>query len=193
LGSNEREITMELDENAIVGVKMILRALGEDPERDGLRDTPKRVVKALKEMTTGYVEDPATILGTTFDVPYDEMIILKDIPFVSMCEHHMLAFKGTAAVGYIPTGRVVGLSKLARVVDTFAKRLQVQERLTSDIAHAIQEHVAASGVGVVIKSHHTCMSNRGVKKTGEMVTSVMLGSFRAEPETRNEFLKLISD
>jgi GTP cyclohydrolase I len=193
LGSNEREITMELDENAIVGVKMILRALGEDPQRDGLRDTPKRVVKALKEMTTGYVEDPATILGTTFDVPYDEMIILKDIPFVSMCEHHMLAFKGTAAVGYIPTGRVVGLSKLARVVDTFAKRLQVQERLTSDIAHAIQEHVAASGVGVVIKSHHTCMSNRGVKKTGEMVTSVMLGSFRAEPETRNEFLKLISD
>jgi GTP cyclohydrolase I len=183
----------ELTDNAIIGVKMILRALGEDPERDGLKDTPKRVIKALKEMTTGYQEDPKTILGTTFDVPYDEMVILKDIPFVSMCEHHMLAFRGTAAVGYIPTGRVVGLSKLARVVDTFAKRLQVQERLTSDIAHAIQDHVAASGVGVVIKSHHTCMSNRGVKKTGEMVTSVMLGSFRAEPETRAEFLKLISD
>jgi len=116
----------ELTDNAIIGVKMILRALGEDPERDGLKDTPKRVIKALKEMTTGYQEDPKTILGTTFDVPYDEMVILKDIPFVSMCEHHMLAFRGTAAVGYIPTGRVVGLSKLARVVDTFAKRLQVQ-------------------------------------------------------------------
>jgi len=183
----------DLDDDAIVGVKMILRALGEDPDRDGLKDTPKRVIKALKEMTTGYQEDPAIMLGTTFDVPYDQMIILKDIPFVSMCEHHMLAFKGVAAIGYIPTGRVVGLSKLARVVDTFAKRLQVQERLTSDIAYAIQDHVEASGIGVVIKSHHTCMSNRGVRKTGEMVTSVMLGSFRAEPETRQEFLKLISD
>lgn len=181
------------NENAEVGVKMILRALGEDPERDGLKDTPRRVIKSLKEMTTGYFEDPKNILGTTFDVPYDEMVILKDIPFVSMCEHHMLAFRGIAAVGYIPTGRVVGLSKLARVVDTFAKRLQVQERLTSEIAAAIEEHVAASGVGVVIKSHHTCMSNRGVKKEGEMVTSVMLGSFRNEPETRAEFLKLISD
>jgi GTP cyclohydrolase I len=174
-------------------VKVLLSHIGEDPERDGLLDTPRRVVKALTEMTAGYKEDPATILGVTFDVPFDEMIILKDIPFVSMCEHHMLPFEGTAAVGYIPTGRVVGLSKLARVVDTFAKRLQVQERLTSEIAHAIQDHVSARGVGVVVKARHTCMAYRGIKKAGEMVTSVMLGDFRNEPECRAEFLKLISD
>lgn len=174
-------------------VKQLLTIIGEDPSRDGLLDTPKRVVKALKQMTEGYAEDPATILGVTFDVPFDEMVILRDIPFVSMCEHHMLPFEGTASIGYIPVGRVVGLSKLARIVDTFAKRLQVQERLTNEIATAINDHVKASGVGVVIKSRHTCMCFRGIKKNGLMVTSVMLGDFRDDPATRAEFLKLSND
>jgi len=118
-------------------VKVLLGYIGEDPERDGLLDTPKRVAKALREMTEGYREDPKAILSTNFDVPFDQMVTLKDIPFVSMCEHHMLPFEGKASVAYIPNGRVVGLSKLARVVDTFAKRLQVQERLTQEIADAV--------------------------------------------------------
>lgn len=180
-------------EQAKEAVKTLLGYVGEDPERDGLLDTPKRVVKALTEMTAGYKEDPAAILGVTFDVAFDQMVTLKDIPFVSMCEHHMLPFEGTASVAYIPNGRVVGLSKLARVVDTFAKRYQVQERLTQEIADAINDHVNALGVGVIIKSRHTCMQYRGIKKSGLMVTSVTLGLMRTDLAARTEFLKLAGE
>jgi len=171
-------------------VRRLLQFIGENPDRDGLIKTPHRVTKALKEMTEGYFEDPSLILGVTFDVPYDQMIVLRDVPFVSMCEHHMLPFEGTASVAYIPKGRVVGLSKLARVVDTFAKRLQVQERLTQEIASAIDTHVEAAGVGVIIKSRHTCMCYRGIKKNGTMVTSVTLGLMRTDLAARTEFLQL---
>lgn len=185
-----KEVTHDQAKEA---VKTLLSYVGEDPERDGLLDTPKRVTKALREMTEGYREDPATILGVTFDVPFDQMVVLRDIPFVSMCEHHMLPFEGTASVAYIPNGRVVGLSKLARVVDTFAKRYQVQERLTQEIAEAINDHVGTKGVGVIIKSRHTCMQYRGIKKSGLMVTSVTLGLMRTDLAARTEFLKLTGD
>lgn len=174
-------------------VVRLLEWIGEDPKRDGLLDTPKRVTKALREMTSGYQEDPKEILGVTFDVAFDQMVTLKDIPFVSLCEHHMLPFEGKASVAYIPNGRVVGLSKLARVVDTFAKRLQVQERLTQEIAEAINTHVGGLGVGVIIKSRHTCMCYRGIKKDGTMVTSVTLGLMREDPRARMEFLSLVKD
>jgi GTP cyclohydrolase I len=174
-------------------VRVLLGYIGEDPDRDGLLDTPKRVAKALREMTEGYREDPKAILSTNFDVPFDQMVTLKDIPFVSMCEHHMLPFEGKASVAYIPNGRVVGLSKLARVVDTFAKRLQVQERLTQEIAEAIDTHVGALGVGVIVKSRHTCMCYRGIKKNGTMVTSVTLGLMRTDLAARTEFLTLTGE
>lgn len=174
-------------------VQRLLEWIGEDPTREGLIDTPKRVTKALREMTEGYREDPKKILGVTFDVAFDQMVTLKDIPFVSLCEHHMLPFEGTACVAYIPQGRVVGLSKLARVVDTFAKRLQVQERLTQEIAEAIQTHVGGLGVGVIVKSRHTCMCYRGIKKNGVMVTSVTLGLMREDARARMEFLSLVGD
>lgn len=177
-------------EDAVV---RILEWIGEDPRRDGLLDTPRRVIKAYREMTEGYREDPKAILGVTFDVAFDQMVTLKDIPFVSLCEHHMLPFEGKASVAYIPNGRVVGLSKLARVVDTFAKRLQVQERLTQEIADAINLHVGGLGVGVIIKSRHTCMCYRGIKKDGVMVTSVTLGLMREDPRARMEFLSLVKD
>lgn len=174
-------------------VQRLLEWIGEDPTRDGLLDTPKRVTKALREMTAGYREDAKEILGVTFDVAFDQMVTLKDIPFVSLCEHHMLPFEGKASVAYIPNGRVVGLSKLARVVDTFAKRLQVQERLTQEIAEAINTYVGGLGVGVIIKSRHTCMCYRGIKKDGTMVTSVTLGLMREDPRARMEFLSLVGD
>lgn len=177
-------------EDAVV---RLLEWIGEDPTREGLIDTPKRVTKALREMTEGYREDPEKILGVTFDVAFDQMVTLKDIPFVSLCEHHMLPFEGRASVAYIPNGRVVGLSKLARVVDTFAKRLQVQERLTQQIAEAINTYVGGLGVGVIIKSRHTCMCYRGIKKDGTMVTSVTLGLMREDPRARMEFLSLVKD
>jgi GTP cyclohydrolase I len=181
------EVTLD---DAKQAVKTLLAFVGEDPERDGLLDTPKRVAKALLEMTEGYREDPKEILGVTFDVAFDQMVVLRDIPFVSMCEHHMLPFEGTASVAYIPNGRVVGLSKLARVVDTFAKRYQVQERLTQEIADAINTHVGSLGVGVIISSRHTCMCYRGIKKNGTMVTSVTLGLMRDDAKARSEFLQL---
>jgi len=174
-------------------VQRLIEWIGEDPTREGLLDTPKRVTKALREMTSGYREDPKEILGVTFDVAFDQMVTLKDIPFVSLCEHHMLPFEGKASVAYIPNGRVVGLSKLARVVDTFAKRLQVQERLTQQIAEAINTYVGGLGVGVIIKSRHTCMCYRGIKKDGVMVTSVTLGLMREDPRARMEFLSLVGD
>lgn len=172
-------------------VRRLLQFIGEDPEREGLLDTPKRVVKAYAEMTAGYSEDPAAILSTTFDDRCDEMVMLRGIDFVSLCEHHLLPFTGTAVVGYVPGDRVVGLSKLARLVECYARRLQVQERLTNQIAYALLDHLDARGVGVVIRAHHSCMGNRGVRKPGaEMVTSAMLGVLRDDTAARAEFLAL---
>jgi len=172
-------------------VRCLLHTIGEDIDREGLLDTPKRVVKALTEMTVGYDMDPAEALSTTFDVDHDSLVVLRGIRFASMCEHHMLPFTGTATVGYIPSGRVVGLSKLARVVDVFAKRLQVQERLTEQVANAVMEHVDAAGCGVVIRAHHGCMGCRGVKQPdAEMITSCMLGVLRDDPAARAELMSV---
>jgi GTP cyclohydrolase I len=168
----------------------LLRAVGEDLYRDGLVDTPRRVAKAFLEMTSGYRENPAEILSTTFDVQYDEIVVLKDISFTSLCEHHLLPFTGTAHVGYLPGERVVGLSKMARLVHCFAKRLQVQERMTSQIAQALQEHLKPKGVAVIVQAHHSCMSCRGVKQGwSKMITSVMLGTMKTAAQ-RAEFLQL---
>jgi GTP cyclohydrolase I len=178
------------DASAEKAVATLLRFIGEDPSRDGLADTPARVVKAWREMTSGYDDDPAEILSRTFDETSDEMIVLRGISFYSTCEHHMLPFYGTAAVGYLP-GRVVGISKLARLVNCFARRLQIQERMTRQIAEAIETHLEAKGVGVVLRAHHLCMGCRGVRQEEtEMVTSSMSGKLRRDPSTRSEFLGL---
>jgi GTP cyclohydrolase I len=171
-------------------VATLLRYIGEQPERDGLRDTPARVVKAWREMTAGYAEDPAEILSRTFDESSDELVILRGISFYSTCEHHLLPFYGQAVVGYLP-GKVVGISKLARLVECFAKRLQVQERMTRQIAEAVETHLEARGVGVVLRAHHLCMGCRGVRQEEtEMVTSSMLGTLRTDATSRAEFLRL---
>ena len=170
-------------------VVRLLQHLGEDPNREGLLDTPKRVVKALAEMTEGYHQDPASILSTVFDEQHDQMVVLEGIEFTSLCEHHMLPFVGTATVGYIPNGRVVGLSKLARIVECFARRLQVQERMTDQIADAITEQLHPRGVGVVIRAHHSCMGCRGVRKPAAlMTTSSLAGLIKDDPAARAEFL-----
>ena len=175
-------------------IRMILEAIGEDPEREGLRDTPRRVADMYEEIFTGLDEDPGRHLSVGFEEPHKEMIVLRDIPFTSMCEHHLLPFTGKAHVGYIPAGRIVGLSKLARVVEGFARRPQLQERLTSQIADAIDDAIKPRGVGVVIEAQHFCMIMRGVKKPGStMVTSAMRGLFRNNPPTRAEFLGFIKD
>lgn len=173
-------------------VRDLLLAIGEDPSRDGLKDTPKRVVKAMMEMTSGYRSDPKKILARVFDADCDEMIVLRKIPFVSMCEHHMLPFTGYATVGYIPKpkGGVVGISKLARLVDCFARRLQIQEVMTQQIASAIQENLDPIGVGVTVKAVHSCMSCRGVLKTSEMITSALIGAMRENASARAEFFSL---
>lgn len=173
------------------GIARLLRHLGLDPNSDGLKDTPDRVVKAFEEMTVGYKEDPAKILERQFDVPHDEMVVLSNIEFVSLCEHHLLPFAGTATVGYIPGQRVVGISKLARLVECFARRLQVQERMTQEIAKALELHLQCVGCGVVVDASHSCMSCRGVKQARTvMQTSVLLGAFREDAKTRAEFLSL---
>lgn len=174
-------------------LREVLLAIGEDPDREGLRDTPDRVIRSWTEIYAGYGQDPASILATTFeDVNgYDEMILLRDIPFHSNCEHHMLPFNGKAHVAYLPKDRVVGLSKLARLVECFARRLQIQERMTRDIAEAIMTHLQPFGAGVVIEANHGCMVCRGVKKENAvMVTSTLLGDFK-NPATRAEFMALI--
>ncbi|HUQ49269.1 MAG TPA: GTP cyclohydrolase I FolE [Terriglobales bacterium] len=172
--------------------EMLLR-LGEDPERDGLKNTPERMEKAMQFLTRGAQEDPLKILrGALFDVNYDEMVIVKDIEMFSLCEHHLLPFFGKVHVAYIPKGKVIGLSKIPRLVDVFARRLQVQERMTTQIAETICEAVSPLGVGVVIEARHLCMMMRGVEKQhSATVTSSMLGAFRDEHETREEFLSLI--
>src|SRR5437867_4483323 len=174
-------------------VRSILETLGEDPQRDGLRRTPERVDGALRYLTSGYRMDPQQILnGALFDVAYDEMVIVKDIELFSLCEHHLLPFFGKCHVAYLPDGKVIGLSKIARLVDMFAKRLQIQERLTTQIAETLQEQIGPQGVGVVIEARHLCMMMRGVEKQhSAAVTSSMLGCFRNEEETRSEFLSLI--
>ena len=171
--------------------EMLVR-LGEDPEREGLLDTPERYAKALRDLTKGYREDPEQVLeGALFSVDYDEMVIVKDIEMFSLCEHHVLPFFGKVHVAYIPKGRVIGLSKVARLVEVFARRLQVQERLTVQIAETIQKVIQPLGVGVVIEARHLCMMMRGVEKQhSATVTSSMLGAFRAQ-QTRQEFLSLI--
>jgi GTP cyclohydrolase I len=171
---------------------MMLEAIGEDPEREGLRDTPRRIADMYEEIFAGIVIDPAGYLSVGFEEKHKEMVVLRDIPFMSMCEHHLLPFSGKAHVGYIPSGRIVGLSKLARVVEAYARRPQLQERLTSQIADTIIEAINPAGVGVVIEAQHYCMIMRGVKKPGStMVTSAMRGLFRNNPPTRAEFLDFI--
>jgi len=178
------------DEAAEEAVATLLRYIGEDPLREGLAGTPARVAKAWREMTSGYREDPAEILSRTFEETSDELIILSGISFYSTCEHHMLPFYGTACVGYLP-GKVVGISKLARLVNCFAQRLQIQERMTRQIADAIETHLDARGVGVVIRAHHLCMGCRGVhQQDTDMITSAMLGKLRTDATSRSEFLRL---
>lgn len=175
-------------------IRDILVEIGEDPDRDGLVKTPKRVAKALRDLTSGYGEDALEILrSAVFDVDHQEIVLVRDIDFASLCEHHMLPFLGKAHVAYLPRGRVVGLSKLARVVDVFARRLQVQERMTTQIARALQEALDPAGVAVVIEATHMCMAMRGVRKPNAVtVTSAMLGEFHEDPATRAELMKLIS-
>ncbi|HWK31794.1 MAG TPA: GTP cyclohydrolase I FolE [Terriglobales bacterium] len=171
----------------------LLQRLGEDPTRDGLLRTPERMAKALQFLTRGHQEHPHDILrGALFDVDYDEMVIVKDIEMFSLCEHHVLPFFGKVHVAYIPNGKVIGLSKIPRLVDVFARRLQVQERLTTQIAETIQEAINPQGVGVIVEARHLCMMMRGVEKQhSSTITSAMLGAFRDERPTRDEFLALV--
>jgi GTP cyclohydrolase I len=174
-------------------VREMLVRLGEDPEREGLLRTPERVQKAFQFLTRGYKEDPETMLKKAlFTVSYDEMVIVKDVEVFSLCEHHMLPFFGKVHVAYIPNGKVIGLSKIPRLIEIFSRRLQIQERLTTQIAETIQKVIQPQGVGVVIEARHLCMMMRGVEKQhSAAVTSSMLGCFREEQETRTEFLSLI--
>jgi len=181
----------EIDEARIrAAVTDILAAIGEDPARDGLQRTPDRVARMYGELLAGYRTDPVALVNDAlFDVAYDEMVIVRDIEFYSLCEHHMLPFIGRAHVAYMPRGRVLGLSKIPRIVDMFARRLQVQERLTRQIADFLDELLHPHGVAVVLEAYHMCAMIRGVKKhDARMVTSTMLGYFRTNPATRNEFL-----
>jgi len=173
-------------------VRDLLYAIGEDPDRDGLRDTPRRMAAMYQELFDGLLQDPVAVLSVAFEEAHDEMVILRNIPFYSMCEHHFMPFHGEAHVGYLPDGRIVGLSKIARALEIFARRPQVQERLTTQLAECIEEVLEARGVGVVIEAEHTCMTARGVRKPGsKMVTSAMRGQFRSDVNTRQEFLGLI--
>ncbi len=180
--------------DAEAAVSVLLRWIGENPDRDGLRDTPRRPVNAFSEYFRGYQQDPVEILQTTFEETegYDEMVVLRAVPFESHCEHHVAPIIGRAWVAYVPQRRVVGISKLARVVEIYAKRLQIQERLTAQIANTLDQVLKPRGVGVVIKAVHHCMSSRGVHKPGtDLVTSRMLGCFRDNGVTRQEFLSMV--
>jgi GTP cyclohydrolase I len=183
-----------MDLSAIeAAVKDILRAVGEDPAREGLADTPRRVARMYAELFAGLQQDPAMHMEVYFDEHYDEMVVLRDIPFHSMCEHHLLPFMGRAHVAYLPRGKVVGVSKLARVVEVFARRPQVQERLTTAIADMLMDRLDARGVGVIIEAEHTCMTIRGIRKPGSvMVTSAMRGLCKSNLATRNEVIKLLT-
>jgi len=174
-------------------IRAQIKELGEDPGRDGLASTPRRVAKALRFLTSGYGQDPIALLnGALFDVSYDEMVLVKDIDFFSLCEHHMLPFFGRAHVGYIPNGKIVGLSKIPRLVEMFARRLQVQERLTTEIAGILECVLEPRGVGVVIEAIHLCMKMRGVEQQNAFaITSSMRGAFNSDVKTRTEFMELI--
>jgi GTP cyclohydrolase IA len=174
-------------------VRQIIGQLGEDPNREGLRRTPERFEKALRFLTSGYRQDPAKILnGAMFSVTYDEMVVVKDIEVYSLCEHHLLPFFGKCHVAYIPNKKVVGLSKIARLVNMYARRLQIQERLTSQIARTLEDQLSPQGVGVIVEARHLCMVMRGVEKQNSAaMTSAMLGVFRENKQTRDEFLSLI--
>lgn len=193
---NENEQTRSdgIDRGAIEqAVRQILVAVGEDPEREGLRETPARVARMYAELLGGLHKDPGKHLDVVFSERYDEMVVLRDIPFNSLCEHHLLPFIGHAHVAYLPRGRVAGVSKLARIVDTFAHRPQVQERLTSQIADVLMEKLDAKGAGVIIEANHTCMTIRGVHKPGSMmVTSAMRGLFKSNLATRTEAINLLT-
>jgi GTP cyclohydrolase I len=188
------ENKLEMPKESIADlVRKMIQLVGEDPNREGLRKTPERFEKAFKFLTGGYLQNVDTVLnGATFSVHYDEMVVVKDIEFFSLCEHHLLPFFGKAHVAYLPSKRVLGLSKIARLVNMFARRLQIQERMTSQIAESIQEKISPEGVGVIIEARHLCMQMRGVEKQhGQAVTSAMLGSFRHNKQTRDEFLSLV--
>ncbi len=179
---------------AEAAVRTLIEWAGEDPDREGLKGTPERVVRAYEEFFAGYNEDPVALLATTFEetADYDDMVVLRDIRVESHCEHHIVPILGKVHIGYLPAGRVVGISKLTRLVEVFAKRMQIQEALTAQIADTIQEVLKPRGVGVVIEAAHQCMTTRGIRKPGvSMVTSRMLGSFRDNPATRREFLAMI--
>ncbi|MEA3335113.1 MAG: GTP cyclohydrolase I FolE [Chloroflexota bacterium] len=181
----------EVGQEAVEGsVRTILEAIGEDPDRQGLQRTPHRVAKSFAELTSGYNVDPNLLINDAiFDVEYNEMVIVRDIDFFSLCEHHMLPFLGQVHVAYIPNGKVIGLSKIPRIVEMFARRLQVQERLTQQIAEFLQQALHAEGVAVVVEGQHMCAAMRGVKKANtRMTTSAMLGSFKHDRQLRNEFL-----
>jgi GTP cyclohydrolase IA len=183
-----------LDDNNQIAdaVRTILGAIGEDPDRDGLKDTPERVARMYAEVFGGLKEDPGVVLSTTFDQPHDEMIIVRDIPFYSMCEHHLMPFAGRADVAYIPSDRVVGLSKIARLVDILSRRPQIQERLTCLIADYIEDVLEPRGVAARVEAEHMCMTMRGIKKPGSvMVTTVTRGAFRSNDATRAEFFSVI--
>ena len=188
-------VSVEKSESIADLVRRMLQLIGEDPERDGLRHTPQRFEKALRFLTSGYHQDPKKLLnGAMFSVCYDQMVLVKDIEVYSLCEHHMLPFFGKCHVAYIPDKKVVGLSKIPRLVNMFARRLQIQERLTNQIASAIQQEISPFGVGVVVEARHLCMVMRGVEKqNSQTVTSAMLGAFRENVQTREEFLSLIRD
>lgn len=181
-------------EEAMQAVRTLIEWAGDDPTREGLLDTPKRVVEAYREFFEGYEEDGADHLARTFEEVdgYDQIVVLRDIPLESHCEHHMVPFTGVAHIGYLPNKRVVGISKLARVLDAYARRLQIQEKLTRQVAEVIQESLQPLGVGVIMEATHQCMTSRGVRKTGvKMVTSCLLGVFRDDPATRREFLAIV--
>ncbi len=177
-------------EDAVIG---ILNEIGEDPNREGLKDTPERVKRLYKEITSGYNEDPNEIInGAIYEMDYDEMVIIKDIEYYSLCEHHLLPFFGKAQIAYIPKKKVIGLSKIPRIVEVYARRLQVQERMTVQIANFLNETLKPKGVAVVVNGYHLCMAMRGVRKSdANMLTSSMLGAFRNDERTRAEFLSLI--
>ena len=183
-----------VDNDAVVeAVRSLLLAIGENPEREGLEGTPRRIAQMYKEVFGGMDQDPIQVLSVGFEEGHEEMVVVKDIPFYSMCEHHLLPFHGVVHVGYIPKGRIVGISKLARAVDIYARRPQVQERLTSQIADAVMDVLKPRGVGVVIEAEHLCMTMRGVKKPGsKVVTSATRGIFRSKEATRSEFMAIVT-
>lgn len=189
----ESTLTAKIDQDAIqAAVREIIAAIGENPEREGLLETPRRIAQMYADLFAGLYEDPKAVLATGFEESHKEMVVLKNIPFYSLCEHHFLPFHGQAHVGYVPEGRIVGVSKIARAIDILARRPQMQERLTSQIADAIMDGLQPDGAAVVIEAEHLCLSMRGAQKPGTvMVTSAIRGGFRRRGVTRSEFLSLV--